>query len=36
MNRFQKMRKVCKGYSENPTTTYTKLSMGADWLREKS
>ena len=36
MNRFQKMRKVCKGYLERiPPLLMQGFQWGADWLREK-
>ena len=36
MNRFQKMRKVCKGYLERiPPLLIQSFQWGADWLREK-
>ena len=36
MNRFQKMRKVCKGYLERiPPLLMQGFQGGADWLREK-
>lgn len=36
MNRFQKMRKVCKGYLERiPPLLIQGFQWGADWLREK-
>lgn len=35
MNRFQKMRKVCKGYLERiPPLLIQSFQWGADWLRE--
>ncbi len=36
MNRFQKMRKVCKGYLERiPPLLMQGFQWGLDWLREK-
>ena len=36
MNRFQKMRKVCKGYLERiPPLLIQGFQWGLDWLREK-
>ena len=36
MNRFQKMRKVCKGYLERiPPLLVQGFQWGVDWLREK-
>ena len=35
MNRFQKMRKVCKGYLERiPPLLIQSFQWGADWLRD--
>ena len=37
MNRFQKMRKVCKGYLERiPPLFMQGFQWGVDWLREKT